>query len=93
LDLTGREDRTIMYYLERAPENKKNFEANNFTAQQLNVVLTMMRQCWKLRQGAIINNLLEASLPEGFVIEENLKEGQDGKEYKTYQVVSGGIPN
>ncbi len=77
-----------MYYLERAPENKQNFEANNFTAPQLNVVLTMMRQCWKLRQGTIINNLLEASLPVGFKIEENLKTGQDGEEYKTYQVIA-----
>ena len=75
------------YYLERAPQNKTNLEANNFTAPQLNIVLSMMRQCWKLRQGTIINNLFGASLPEGFEIAENLKVGQDGKEYKTYQVV------
>lgn len=75
------------YYLERAPANKELIESNDFTPQQLNVVLTLMRQCWKLRQGSIINNLFEASLPDGFSIEANTKTGQDGKEYKTYRVV------
>jgi len=75
------------YYLERAPQNKQLMEAVKFSPQQLNVILTMMRQCWKLRTGSIINNLFEASMPDGFKIESNLKEGRDGKEYKTYQVV------
>ncbi len=76
-----------MYYLQLAPKNKTNLEANDFTGPQLNVVLSMMRQCWKLRTGTIINNLVEASLPDGFKIEENSKKDQSGKEYKTFQVV------
>jgi len=76
-----------MYYLELAPKNKTNIEANNFSLPQLNILLSMMRQCRKLRQGSVIMNLVTASLPDGFKIETNLKTGKDGKEYETYQVV------
>lgn len=74
------------YYLDRASTNKQMIESNDFTPAQLNVMLTMMRQCWKLRTGTIINNLFEASMPDDCEIQSNLKQGQDGKEYNTYTV-------
>ena len=77
----------MTYYLEKAPSNKKIIESTNFNVQQLNVILVLMRQCWKLRTGSIINNLLEASLPDRFTIESHLKKGRDDKEYKIFTVI------
>ncbi|MCV0398529.1 MAG: hypothetical protein K5785_00885 [Nitrosarchaeum sp.] len=66
------------YYLDRAQSNKQQFEALNFTPQQLNLVASMMLQCRKLRQRDPIINLLRHSLPNNFEMELVQKESEDG---------------
>lgn len=65
------------YYLDRASSNKQQFEALNFTPQQLNLVASMMLQCRKLRQRDPIINLLRCSLPDNFSMELIQKESED----------------
>lgn len=67
------------YYLDRAPGNKQQIEALNFTAEQLNLVSSMMMQCGKLRNRNHIINLFRVSLPDKFDLELIKKESKDGE--------------
>jgi len=67
----------VGYYLDRAPGNKQQIEALDFTPQQLNLMSSMMLQCGKLRQRDVIINLIRASLPEKFNLELIKKESAD----------------
>jgi len=65
------------YYLDRAPGNKQQFEALDFTSAQANFIASMMMQCNKLRQRDVIINLFRCSLPDKFNLELIKKENQD----------------
>ena len=67
----------MVYYLERSSGNKQNIEALDFNVQQLNFMMSMMRQCRALRQGDVIINLMRCSLPEKFEMELLVKENED----------------
>lgn len=75
------------YYLDKADDNKRSFESLKFDAAQLNFVLKMMRQCSKLRQGKVVVNLLDSSLPDKFEIKSEQVKGDDDREYTNYTVV------
>lgn len=69
------------YYLDRADTNKQQFEALTFNSQQMNLVVSMMLQCRKLRRRDHILNLFRHSMPDNFDMELIKKEvtGYDGK--------------
>lgn len=67
------------YYLDRAPQNKMQFEALNFNREQANFIASMMVQCNKLRQRDVIINLFRHSLPDKFNLELVKKESKDGE--------------
>ncbi len=80
----------MVYYLEHAPTNKAQLKALDFDAHQLNFVLKMMRQCRPLRQGSVIVNLMDQSLPDGFAIQTTTAESHDGKAYDVHTIVKKG---
>lgn len=67
----------MVYYLDRAPANKQQFEALKFNVAQSNFIVSMMTQCNKLRQRDVIINLFRHSLPDQFTLELIKKENDD----------------
>jgi len=77
-------------YHQTADRLKDQVLKQNFNAEQLNIILKLMRGCTMLRQGKVINSFFELVLPQNFQLSEG--EEKTGK-YGTYKetIVTGKI--
>ena len=62
-----------------AQKLKPFVEKANFTKDQLNIMLNLMRSCSQLRQRKVIESFFIEVLPDSFMTETEIKEGIYGK--------------
>jgi len=69
----------LALYHQHAEKLKPFVKDANFSAEQLNLILKMMRNCNQLRQAKVIESFFECMLPDNMVKEYEDREGQNGK--------------